>query len=238
MKLWITMAVAGALLGAVAGLEPWNRFGGGDAAPIPGLTSTTRAEQLKELERLRIEGIRLVTEKKYREAVAVFLKLNYVNHHDPFSYQQLAMVVARAGADEAEKLVKKEMSPRPNAADTERILGGMFFYAKADDRAVKHLDVYLAANPDDPAAMYYTGAITRKKGDNKEAIRVLSKVVEKEPGHYYAYVELQQAYEAMGNDAQAAKMLGLALKNSPSNKEGVCCGLPPDKKATEKGKKT
>jgi len=224
--------VAGVALGVVTGLEPWK-----SPPPPPGLMSATRADQLKELERLRIYGIKLATEKKYTEAVSIFLRLNYVNEHDPFAYQQLASLISGAGAVVVEKLVADGMASRPNAADADKIMGGVYYYAGKSDEAMVKVERYLAANPGDLNATFFKGAVVRKRGDNTGAIELLKKVVEKEPTHYYAYIELQQAYETMGDKNMATRMLGLALKNSPASKEGVCCGLPPDKKAAEKGKR-
>ncbi|MBI4666900.1 MAG: hypothetical protein HY751_10895 [Nitrospinae bacterium] len=229
LKLWALMALAGAIIGTGAGL-----FGKSDV-PVAGLESQTRAEQLKELEKLRIEGIRLASDKKYGDAIAVFLRLNYVNPHDQFPYQQMAEVFKGAGEKEFTSLMQTQIAGRPNAKDLDRALGGVYHIAGREDLAEAALEEYLTKNPGDVSASYFLGAVKNRLGDRKGAIGILSGVIEKEPTHYYAYVELQGAYEAEGDAIMSAKMLGMALKYNPANnKEGVCCGLLPDPSAVKK----
>lgn len=199
-----------------------------------GLVSATRKEQLRELEKLRIEGIRHVTEKKFDRAVEIFLRLSYVNRHDPFAYRQLAPIYKEMGDADFTRVMTDAMRRRPDSADLDRTLGAVLYYAGRVDLAASHIDSYLNAHPDDVCARFYRGAILAKTGSVDEAITVLSGVIAIEPTHHYAYLELQNLYDKRGDYDMAKKMLGLALKYDPEKDAGICCGLPPDSEAATK----
>lgn len=227
-RYWLLVAGAGGVLGVVSVVAP---FGGGDEPTPAGLTETTRVEQLKELERLRLQGIREATAGEYDKGIATFLRLAYVNPHDPFAFQRMGAVMEEMGEERFVASLTAAYAGRPDGDTMERTLAAVALAVGKNEAAARRAKRRLSDHPDDVAAQYLLGAALRRRGDAAGALPPLTAVVAAAPTHYYAYLELQQAYEALGDEGMANKMLGLALNNSPANREGVCCGLPPDPKA-------
>ncbi|MBF0170741.1 MAG: hypothetical protein HQK87_06605 [Nitrospinae bacterium] len=228
--LGLVIVAVGALLGALSVLLPPAQPHG----PPPGLTETTRGEQLKELERLRLQGIREAAAGEREKAMTTFLRLQYVNPHDPFFAQRMAALLAEMGEAPFVALLDRKLADRPDNESRDRILAAVYFQAGLDAKGGALADRFHAAHPDDVAAQFLAGAFARRAGDNKRAVAILTKVITAHPEHYYAYLELQNAYEALGDMRSANLMLGLALENSPGQKDGICCGIPPDPTAAKK----
>ena len=236
MKQFLLTVIAGAALGAAFAFLPMGGSGSPDSA-IVSEKQKTRADLLKELDKLRIDGIRYISDGNNSQAVDVFVRLIDINPHDPFAYQRLAGLMVEVGQEDFERLLRSRTQGKPISLDIDRILGAVYFYAKKPNLADEHITRFLKERPNDLCATYYKGALARKMGDNRSAIELLTSVIEREKTYYYAYLELQQAYDEIGETDMANKMLGLALKNSPANKDGICCGVPDDKKSGEKGTK-
>lgn len=220
------IVIGGVVLGAIVA---FFSAGSGDdeQATLAEIDGGPTADQLvKEIDKLRIDGIRFISEGKHGEAVDVFLRLVDINHHDPFAYQRMAGMMAELGHEKFEKILHERIKGKPIALDLNRILGAVYFHANKPEPATRYIEAFLVERPNDLCATYYKGALARKSGDNNNAVQLLTYVINEEETYYYAYLELQQAYDEMGQTDLANKMLGLALKNSPKNKDGICCGLP------------
>ncbi|MBF0635443.1 MAG: hypothetical protein HQK85_12385, partial [Nitrospinae bacterium] len=161
----------------------------------------------------------------------ILLKLVDINHYDQFPYVQLARALEAMTEEKFLPTLTKAASTLP-ALEMDRTLAAVYFHANKAESAKKHIDAFLKTKPDDLAGLFYKGSIARLSGDNAEAVKILTGVIGREKTYYFAYLELNLAYEKLGDEANAGKMMELALKNSPSNnKEGICHGLPsPDEK--------
>ncbi len=227
---WGGVVLIGSALGFLSVFIPPSRHD----VPPPGLTETTRKEQLKELERLRLQGIREAADGEHEKGIETFLRLQYVNPHDPFAAQRMAAMMEEMGEEAFVPLFDTAMQGRPDKENRDRTLAAVYFQAGEDQKSKALAETYLAVHPDDIASLYLVGAVARQAGDNEKAVAILTRVIENQPGHYYAYLELQNAYDALGDAREANRMLGLALENSPAKRDGICCGLPPDPKAAQK----
>lgn len=232
MRYWITTILTGAALGVVTLLTPVGGYlgltGGGEKI----IEEISRAELLKKIERMRIDAVRMVSEGRDEEAFQILLKLIDINHYDQFPYVQLARSLEALGEEKFLDALKKAASTIP-AVDMDRTMAAVYFHANKAEQARKHIDTFLKKSPDDLAGTFYKGAIARLSGDNAEAVKSLTSVIGREKTYYFAYLELQLAYEKLGDNVMAGKMMELALKNSPANnKDGICHGLPPAEKKT------
>lgn len=227
MRYWITTILTGVALGMVTLLTPVGGYLGLTSGGGEKIEDISRAELLKKIERMRIDAVRMVSEERDEEAFQILLKLIDINHYDQFPYVQLARSLEASGDEKFLVTLKKAATAIP-AVDMDRTLASVYFHANKAELAKKHIDAFLKKSPDDLAGMFYKGAIARLSGENAEAVKLLTSVIGREKTYYFAYLELQMAYEKMGDNAMAGKMMELALKNSPANnKDGICHGLPP-----------
>ena len=163
----------------------------------------------------------------------LFLHLVDINHHDQFSYVQLARVLRDVGDVRFANLFA-ETDGRPIIYDIDRIKGAVYFQVGDLSKAKEHLNRLLADFPHDLAATYYQGAIAMQEGDLDKAEQLLTEVIEREKSYFFAYTELLDLYEKRGDKEKAETYFKLAWKYNPANNiEGICCGLP----LTEKQKK-
>ena len=225
MRYWIITILTGAALGVATIFTPLGGYlgmtGGGEK-----IEDISRAELLKKIERMRIDAVRMVSEGRDEEAFQILLKLIDINHYDQFPYVQLARSLDVSGEDKFLATLKKAASAIP-AVEMDRTLAFVYFHSNKAEPAKKHIDAFLEKSPDDLAGMFAKGSISRLSGDNAEAVKILTSVIGREKTYYFAYLELQMAYEKMGDNAMAGKMMELALKNSPANnKDGICHGIP------------
>ncbi len=196
------------------------------------LDNFSRAELAKRMETSRIDTVRYIADKRYEEAMMMIIWLIDLNHHDQFSYSQMARIFNSIGEESFlgvfSRAVKK--SPIP-VLDTDRSLGAVYFIAGKNEKAQTHINRFLKENPNDLAATFYLGSIKRVAGDYDSAIPLLNSVIEREETYYFAYIELQTAYESMGNKEMSAKMAELALEKSLLGDGAICHGLPDEKKS-------
>lgn len=235
MRYWIVTILTGVALGMVTMLTPLGGYLGmtsGGSGGAEKIEDVSRAELLKKIEAMRIDAVRLVSDGRDEEAFQILLKLIDINHYDQFGYVQLARTLETSGEEKFLSTLKKAALAIP-AMEMDRTLAAVYFYANKAEPAKKHIDTFMKQSPDDLAGLFYKGAIARLSGDNAEAVKALTSVIGREKTYYFAYLELNLAYEKMGDTAMAGKMMDLALKNSPANsKDGICHGLPPvEKKA-------
>jgi tetratricopeptide (TPR) repeat protein len=236
MSYWAKTIFAGMAIGAILLLTPLGGYlRTTEDIDLSKLEEFSRDELLKKIERMRIDAVRLISDGRYEEAFQVLLKLIDINHYDQFPYVQMSRTIENLGEPTFLDYFRKANNNFP-AVETDRTLAAIYFHSNRDREAKKHIDQFLMAKPDDLAGTFYKGAIARLSGDSFGAIQILESVIKREKTYYFAYLELQQAYENMGNEEMANKMMELALKNSPANnKDGICHGLPPaeDKKSKQ-----
>lgn len=226
MRYWIITVLTGVTLGMATLLTPIGGYlgmtGVGDK-----IEDVSRAELLKKIETMRIDAVRMISEGRDEEAFHILLKLVDINHYDQFPYVQLARSFAAMNEEKFLPTLAKAASALP-ALEMDRTLAAVYFHANKAELASKYIDAFLKAKPDDLAGLFYKGSIARLSGDSAEAVKILTNVIGREKTYYFAYLELNLAYEKLGDSANAAKMMELALKNSPANsKDGICHGLPP-----------
>jgi tetratricopeptide (TPR) repeat protein len=227
MRYWIITIITGVALGMVTMLTPLGGYLGMTRDGGEKIEDISRAELLKKIEGMRIDAVRMVSDGRDVEAFQVLLKLIDINHYDQFGYVQLARTLETAGEEKFLSTFNKTVNAIP-AIEIDRTLAAVYFYANKADPAKKHIDAFVKKSPNDLAGLFYKGAIARLSGDNAQAIKDLTAVIGREKTYYFAYLELNLAYEKMGDNVMAGKMMDLALKNSPANsKDGICHGLPP-----------
>lgn len=227
MRYWIVTILTGVALGVVTMLTPLGGYLGMTSGGGEKIEDISRAELLKKIETMRIDAVRMISEGRDEEAFQILLKLIDINHYDQFGYVQLARSLETMGEEKFLPTLTKATTAIP-ALEIDRTLAAVYFHANKAQPAKKHIDAFVKKSPDDLAGLFYKGAIARLSGDNAEAIKALTAVIGREKTYYFAYLELNLAYEKMGDTVMAGKMMDLALKNSPANsKDGICHGLPP-----------
>jgi len=227
MRYWIITILTGVALGMATMLTPLGGYLGMTGGSAEKIEDISRAELLKKIEAMRIDAVRMVSDGRDEEAFQILLKLIDINHYDQFGYVQLARTLETSGEEKFLSTLNKAAVAIP-AMEMDRTLAAVYFYANKAEPAKKHIDAFMKKSPDDLAGLFYKGAIARLSGDNAQAVKALTAVIGREKTYYFAYLELNLAYEKMGDAAMAGKMMDLALKNSPANsKDGICHGLPP-----------
>ncbi|MBF0171111.1 MAG: hypothetical protein HQK87_08495 [Nitrospinae bacterium] len=226
MRTWIIPIVAGTLLGLASVFLPlpW----GHDQADVSvrELQTLGKAELHKKIEGMRLQAVRLSSDGLYRESMDLFLSLIDMNHHDQFSYIQMARIY-RDGGEELFDGLLDESGARSFIYDLDRIRGAVYYQVGELPKAKEAMGRFLVQKPGDLAATFYLGAIAKKEGASDVAERYLLEVVKREKSYFYAYLELLDLYEKRGDSAMSDKYFKLAWEYNPANnKEGVCCGLP------------
>jgi len=215
------------LLGlALGGASLYVPFGQEEKPPPLSAEQQEVAERLRQIDLLKAAAVRLAADGKDDEAIVEFLRLNYVNPNDPFSYRRMGAQASRLGIDRFGALLKTALKGRPDEAEFDRIYGGALHYAKEEQAAAEAIRRFRQTYPDNLAGRFYYGAILRALGETEAARELMLGVITEAPTHHYAYLELQQIYDTLGNDTEAERMFGLALKTDPTTQKGICCGLP------------
>ena len=90
-------------------------------------------------------------------------------------------------------------------------------YGSWQDRDADYLQSYSEAHPEDTASLFTLGLISKKEGDYKKAERYYQKVIERNPQHSLARVNLGNVYCAIKKPDQAIEQYQQALALKPSS---------------------
>jgi tetratricopeptide (TPR) repeat protein len=225
MRYSVILVCIGLLIGSLTIFLPGGLLERQDEDDLANLEQLSREEVMKKIDAQRVEAVRLASDKHYPEAVSILLHLIDINHYDQFDYTQLARIAKDLGNDGFEQLLAAEEKSRP-IYDSDRIRGAVYYQSDQLPLAERAINTFLDHYPDDLAATFYKGAILRKTNRLKEALALLTSVIEREKTYFFAYLELLELYEATGDKVMAQRMLDLATENNPSNnKNAICHGV-------------
>ncbi len=226
MRYWIVVFVAGIAIGGLTSLMPGGLLDQRGDRDVADLEQLSTKKLLKKIDGKKIESIRLASEQRYAEAIDTLLYLIDINHYDQFNYVQLGRIAKEIGTDRFEELLAMTEQDRP-VYDIDRIRGAVYLQTNQLKKAERYIERFLAKSDKDLAATFYKGAILRKAGRNEEAKELLSSVIKREKTYFFAYMELQELYETIGDTAMSQKMIDLATQYNPANQNnGICHGIP------------
>lgn len=88
---------------------------------------------------------------------------------------------------------------------------------------IPQLQAMLSRTPEDPFLHYAIALEHRKAGDEQAAVRSLEKTIALDGGYCYAYYQLGQAHEAMGDPgaARRAYQAGLVASRAKGDEKAV-----------------
>jgi Flp pilus assembly protein TadD len=122
----------------------------------------------------------------------------------PLAHYHLAMLLlAQQRNDEARAHLERELARDPRCQPCLAKLAQVAFL-KGDDRLCETwLAKAAALDPDDPETNVVYGMLENRTGRYEQAIRHLTRVIERAPDHMKAHYQLALAYERSGNGEQA-----------------------------------
>ncbi len=109
--------------------------------------------------------------------------------------------------------------PEPDELDTELVGIRSALKRRQWEAAEKRAAYVLRFRPDDPEALFALGVAAGAGGDAKRALGLLTRAVERAPGHHDAWYNLGIAYLELGEPKKAVDALERALMLSPGNKD-------------------
>lgn len=114
--------------------------------------------------------------------------------------------------------LEKSLAGRPPDLEAGRLLAEAYVASRADQRAIETLKTIIKSAPGDRASLALLESVYMRGGREKEAIAVLLRLVEADPGRAREYYERMARAAAAQNDRKLAlKYAELAVQKSPTD---------------------
>jgi tetratricopeptide (TPR) repeat protein len=110
---------------------------------------------------------------------------------------------------------------RPRYLDGMLSLARTYYEWGRYEKSGEILKQVLATNPDQGGALYYSGAIAARQGDNERAVPYLRAALKDDPGHIPSRVELGLALGHLARDEEALAAFNEVLKTDPDNERAL-----------------
>lgn len=175
---------------------------------------------LSEADKLFLKGNKLLEDKKYDEAVAVFQEAIALASTSWGYHFNLGLAYKKLNkADEALAAFRKAVALNPESYSANKELGEALAKGSAFKEAVPYYEKAVALSPDDPDAHYNLGACLMNESRTDEALAGFMKAVELNPDYADAYYQIGTIYIGQNNTAEAVAALEKFLELAPDHEK-------------------
>jgi tetratricopeptide (TPR) repeat protein len=171
----------------------------------------------KDMLALKLQGLIALTRKDGLKAVSNFRILTQDQPQSAENWLLLARAHQVANEQElAKEAAKKALTLKPDYAEAQALLYGIYHQNKEYDSLIKIIKDYLRSDDKNLANWGYLGDAYVLKGDEKEARAAFQKMMALQPQNPAGYIKLALLSRKNKQADQAAQHLEAALKQNPN----------------------